>query len=87
MMRSGGFAMFSKFEARLERNGENLRKMMERMKFDPLRAGEVPYAFSDAVRRCAYCRETVGCSRWLEEAEPEAPPPSFCPNAFFWRAD
>lgn len=78
--------MFKAIESRFEQNGENLRRMMARMNYDPLHAGEDAYAFGAAARRCAFCRQTIACSRWLDKAAPDAPPPSFCPNAFFWPA-
>jgi hypothetical protein len=77
--------MFHRISALLEGNSRNIGRMMNHTGYDPLHAGESPYQFSAAVRRCAFCRHTTECARWLDAARPGAAPPRFCPNAAFFQ--
>jgi hypothetical protein len=78
--------MFQRISALFEGNSRNIARMMNHTGFDALHAGETPYLFGAAVRRCAFCRHTSECADWLDAAEPGAAPPRFCPNEAFFRA-
>ena len=76
--------MFQRITTLFEGNSRNIGRMMNHTGFDALYAGENPYQFSAAVRRCAFCRHTTECASWLDAAKPGAAPPRFCPNASFF---
>jgi|GEM_PF-1631770 len=77
--------MFQRISALFEGNSRNIGQMMKHTGFDAALAGENPYQFGAAVRRCAFCRHTAACASWLDAAAPGAAPPRFCPNAAFFR--
>jgi len=83
---SGGISMFRLLSERFAGNAENIGRMMKHTGYDAIHAGEAPYLFGAAVRRCAFCRHMRECAQWLDAVAPGASAPDFCPNRAFFEA-
>jgi hypothetical protein len=78
--------MDASWTERADRNLQRMQRLMERAGIAPPREMDVPVSlgWAHAARRCAFCRSSEQCERWLQGAgEPDAYR-EFCPNARFF---
>jgi hypothetical protein len=72
---------------RIFRQAALMDKMMERVGVEPINAVRIDQgmAFYEARTKCIDCFNDGVCRRWLDCANVNGTPPSFCPNAEFFR--
>jgi hypothetical protein len=57
-----------------------MREMIERLNVDTAKLARLSDVHSEARATCLCCRNTTECLTWLDAAEPNPEPPTFCPN-------
>ena len=78
--------MDAKWTERADKNLHRMQQMMGRAGVAPPREMDVPTSlgWAHAARRCAFCRLSEECERWLEGAGATDAYREFCPNARFF---
>lgn len=72
--------MNSPVERQTERQARRMREMIERLNVDTAKLARLGDVHSQARTTCLSCRNTAECLTWLDAAEHDAAPPTFCPN-------
>ena len=73
--------------AQVERQAELMDRMMRILGVGGAVAArrDRGYGLAKARTECLNCSASHECQEWLETAKAMVPPPSFCPNAGFFR--